>query len=271
MFEFTSEKITDHITKINTPGVYCYLVEGNDAAVVIDTGWGIFDLRSYVESLTDKPYKVLVSHGHIDHVNGSGLFEEVYLNPKDAELAEQEYDPVRTLKNFEMFKMNNLEIQMTDFNPRKTTPFLEMHDGDVFELGGYTVRAVSVPGHTAGMTMFFLEQDRIMFYGDGCTKHTFMFPNGCQGISTYLKGLKHLKEFDGMYDTVIRSHNVYTAPLCILDENIALCERILMGTDAHQKTEVTGETVYAAAEMNERWQRRDGGLSNIFYKEEFVY
>lgn len=77
---FYTEKITDHITRIVMPGqVFGYLVVGSERAVLIDTGCGIGDLRSFVEQLTDKPVTVLLTHGHLDHAPGAVQFDEVYM------------------------------------------------------------------------------------------------------------------------------------------------------------------------------------------------
>ena len=58
---FSSQKITNHITRIYLPGdVQAYLVEGMDESVLIDTGCGIGDLKAYVATLTGKPITVLL-------------------------------------------------------------------------------------------------------------------------------------------------------------------------------------------------------------------
>lgn len=271
MVVFTQEKISEHIIKITEPGVYCYLVTGKDRALLIDTGWGIGDLRGFVESiLQGMPYTVAVSHCHVDHVNGAGLFDEVYLNEKDRYLYDGEYDLARRKHDLKLFERNFPEMKdivMADFNCKRTDPFLPLNDGDVFDLGDLRVRAVTVPGHTPGMTMFLIEEERILFCGDGCTKHTFMFTSGAQKISTYLEGLRHLKQFEDRYDTMIRSHNIVSQPKYVLDENIELCERILAGTDARQAAVTAGHECFAAAEMDKDGKRKDGGLANLFYTE----
>lgn len=84
---FTSERVSEHLTRIiTTCGVCMYLAEGAERAALMDTGFGFSDLRGYVESLTGKPYVVLLSHGHMDHAGGAGQFDTVYLNRRDWEL-----------------------------------------------------------------------------------------------------------------------------------------------------------------------------------------
>ena len=51
---FLVNKLTDRVTQITDPAnVFCFLVQGTDAAVLIDTGTGLKGLRKLVEELTD--------------------------------------------------------------------------------------------------------------------------------------------------------------------------------------------------------------------------
>ena len=56
---------------------YIYLLEGDEMAMLIDTGYGIGHLRDYVEKLTDKPVVVVNTHFHPDHAAGNDEWEEV--------------------------------------------------------------------------------------------------------------------------------------------------------------------------------------------------
>ena len=49
-------------------GVCFTLIEGEKYAVLFDTGYGTEDVQAYVRTLTDKPVKVYLSHGHHDHM-----------------------------------------------------------------------------------------------------------------------------------------------------------------------------------------------------------
>ena len=44
-----------------------YLLEGNDKAALIDAGTRCADLDKIVESITNKPYDVIITHAHPDH------------------------------------------------------------------------------------------------------------------------------------------------------------------------------------------------------------
>jgi hypothetical protein len=55
------QKLSDNIWQINTPGMIpsnVYLVEGSKEALVIDTGWGIGDLKGLIEQASTIPQNV---------------------------------------------------------------------------------------------------------------------------------------------------------------------------------------------------------------------
>ncbi|MDU4927909.1 MBL fold metallo-hydrolase, partial [Clostridium sp.] len=80
MSKFFSENVTEHIIRIVSPCQVCmYLIVGKRRAVLLDTGFGLGSLKSYVKTLTSLPYDVVVSHGHLDHAGGAGEFKEVFL------------------------------------------------------------------------------------------------------------------------------------------------------------------------------------------------
>ena len=67
---FKSVKVTDRITRIEMPYVCAYLIEGDDKAILLDTGFGYGDLKAFVDTLTTLPYEVILTHGHPDHAGG---------------------------------------------------------------------------------------------------------------------------------------------------------------------------------------------------------
>ena len=59
---FKLQSVTRHISRIILPcGVCVYLVQGTHEAVLLDTGFGIGDLRGFVEQNVTTPYRVWLS------------------------------------------------------------------------------------------------------------------------------------------------------------------------------------------------------------------
>ena len=84
---YATEKINDNLTLIRSlSGELLYLVEGTERAALIDTCVGVGHLRVFVDSLTDKPLTVLLTHGHMDHAPGAPEFDTVYMNERDIPL-----------------------------------------------------------------------------------------------------------------------------------------------------------------------------------------
>ena len=67
--------------------VNMYLLEGDEAALLIDCGTGIGNAAETVRELTDKPLTVAITHGHFDHDGAAALFPEIHLHPLDIKRA----------------------------------------------------------------------------------------------------------------------------------------------------------------------------------------
>ena len=71
--------------------VNMYLLEGDEAALLVDCGTGIGNAAETVRELTDKPLTVAITHGHFDHDGAAALFPEIHLHPMDIKLSEEGY------------------------------------------------------------------------------------------------------------------------------------------------------------------------------------
>ena len=72
---FKASQVLPGVTHItDAMGVSFTLIEGEKKAVLFDTGYGMEDVGAYVRTLTDRPVKVLLSHGHHDHMLGARWF-----------------------------------------------------------------------------------------------------------------------------------------------------------------------------------------------------
>lgn len=167
LVHFVSEKVSPAITRIRDGSDVCeYLIEGNERAALIDTGYGIGDLKGYVESLTKKPYDVFITHGHVDHAAGAYQFPKVRMHPADVELAAR-HCKVEFRK--EMVENHaKLVLPEEDFQPQRLGDFTVLEDGEVYDLGGVTLRWIHVPGHTHGTMVPLIEEERTIMFGDAC-------------------------------------------------------------------------------------------------------
>lgn len=262
------EKYNEYITRIIDTDVFMYLIEGKEKACLIDSGHGLGDsLKELVESLTDKPVFVILTHNHEDHISGSGWFDEVYINEKDLDgyyaLASKEvrFKRHQTI----LFDKYPIETYAPEFNK----PLL-LTDGQEFDLGGLTLKTIECSGHTKGCMVVLIKELRIMIYGDAIGRRVSLIHPGLP-ISNLLRSLKHVKEYDGQYDVCLRCHNSLTVPLDTIDNLIECCEITLANKDDRQPIEfghVGGKytSCFAAKKIEGKAQARiDGKVGNLFY------
>ena len=57
---------------------HCYLLNGNNRSLLIDTGLGISNIYDEVVKLTDKPVTAVATHIHWDHIGGHKYFPDFY-------------------------------------------------------------------------------------------------------------------------------------------------------------------------------------------------
>ena len=167
MARVTHERISDHIVRIVDPcKVAVYLVTGGERCVLLDTGCGCVGLRNEVESLTDLPVTVLVTHGHVDHAFGAGEFGEAFINMSDVPVYLDHSDNAYRKQFVRAILGEGASFELVD--PLPLERFSPLRDGDIFDLGGVAVRVLSVPGHTMGMMVAYIDADETMLLGDAC-------------------------------------------------------------------------------------------------------
>lgn len=265
---FKSEYITKNIIRIrDIMDVAMYLVIGEKEACLLDTGNGFGDISKYVQTLTNKPVFVILTHGHFDHVGGAVLFDKVYMNPKDIEVY-QEHSSISYRQNFYSKIPQLKEIPIEEYNSVRQEPFLPLEDGQVFDLGGISIKVIEVPGHTQGMMMVLIPEEEIILFGDACGVSVLLFEDCSSTVSDYKKALLRLKkEYSSCYKRVIRNHGSFESPVVILDNVISCCDDILNKRDDHVDIEVFEQKgFFKAKKTDSKGERLDGEQGNIIYR-----
>ena len=273
MVQFHAEKISEHATRIyGLAGEQMYLVEGAQKAALIDTGSGAGSLRQYVESLTDRPVIVLVTHGHVDHAMGAPEFDTVYMSRKDDYIYVQHCE-LEVRKRFLSESPKFADVTEEEYIP--VTPpdaFLDMEEGDVFDLGGISIEIYACPGHTRGSLCMLIREERTLITGDACNGFTFLFDTYSTGLSTYEKNLRELKsKTAGKFDRIYLSHGPgRDYPAVLLDEVLEVCEDIKNGNVDDVPFESRGRKAHLAKALSKEGGRLDGKIGNIVYNKERI-
>lgn len=267
MIEFKEEIINENLSRIRGLGDVCmYLIKGNKSGLLIDTGYGVGDLKGFVESIYHLPYKVIITHGHADHANGVNQWREVYMNHKDLDVFKIKTDIQlrRTMLRRTTPKID--EIPDKEFHVGFEGKWLELEDNMLFDLGDLHVKTIYAPGHTQGIMTLLIVEKRILILGDACGVATFLFKPESSSVEKFTETLNMLKSHEDEYDIILRQHGTCKSEKSIIDENLEACKLILEGKDEHVPFEYLGEQVWMAHKVDPKTNLRiDGKNGNIVY------
>lgn len=214
----TSRKISDTLYQLNeivADGfvMHMYLVIGEKKAALIDTGYGLSgQLRDKVESITDKPVEVLLTHSDPDHAGGAAQFDEICMSEKERKLLEGgSINPKARLANAKAVchdeeRMKYYEEHMVKAD---TFAFKPITDGQIFDLGGEQLEAIDFPGHTPGSVCFWNQKENYCLVGDAVANvHSpvLFFPK-CLPLTTYRDNLHHFLNKVGEDCDLYSGHN----------------------------------------------------------------
>jgi glyoxylase-like metal-dependent hydrolase (beta-lactamase superfamily II) len=141
--------------------VNTYVVSDPDGAcAVIDCG--SYDeaefsrLTDYIERNNLKPEILLNTHCHLDHIFGNGMFFRKYGLKTMACLKEEEN------------RINSQNHAMLFGMEMETPPEIGTHlaNGQIVSFGKIELKAIYVPGHTAGSIAYYSKEEGCVFTGD---------------------------------------------------------------------------------------------------------
>jgi glyoxylase-like metal-dependent hydrolase (beta-lactamase superfamily II) len=184
--------------------VYMYLLAGAEKALLIDSGYGLLNLREAVKTVTDKEIICVCTHGHVDHALGACQFENAYLHSNDFEVYRRHTDP-QTLNDIgykgimklpkRMLK-NESYLSLVRRLSETPHPELKPLDGiEQFDLGGRIVSWRLIPGHTQGSIALLDEQFNTVFDGDGAQPGAWLFLQESSGLGEYAAMLENYLSF----------------------------------------------------------------------------
>jgi hydroxyacylglutathione hydrolase len=126
-------------------------------AAVVDPGGDLDEVVQAAERKGLKIVKILLTHGHVDHVAGTQALKDRLGVPVEGPNIEDQF----------LLEQLPETARGYGFPPAPTfTPDRWLNDGDTVSFGNVTMSVLHCPGHTPGHVVFFSDAERVAIVGD---------------------------------------------------------------------------------------------------------
>lgn len=133
------------------------ICEETGKAAVVDAGGDIDRILAAVDEAGVEVEKILVTHGHVDHVGAT------------AALAKQLDLPIEGPQREDKSWIDELPQQSRQFGFGESESFEPdrwLEEGDTVKVGNETLQVLHTPGHTPGHVAFYHPENRLAIVGD---------------------------------------------------------------------------------------------------------
>jgi len=154
-------------------GVYMTLLVGENHALLVDTGYGLEDVASYVRTITGKPLTVLLTHAHHDHALGARWFKDVRLFPQEMTAWSVYTGESQRRAVAAQAKAKGISVPSDYLSAPMPQP-QPLEEGGI-DLGGMTAQVILCPGHTPGSAVVYVPERQLLLMGDNWNPTTWLF------------------------------------------------------------------------------------------------
>lgn len=223
-------KITSNIHQIKIPipdnpleHINCYIIEGRDGWIMIDSGWyteeafnvllqRLVDLGLALKDIST----IIITHIHPDHFGLAGKIKQIspkvrlFMHQWEASMIETRYVKVSELKDKMTLMLQSHGVPPVDSATLEsaylpdldsilvTFPDLILYGGEIIGTGIYDLEVIWTPGHSPGHICLFEPENGLLFSGDHMLPSitpnvSFNIQSGDNPLGSYLYALNKLK------------------------------------------------------------------------------
>jgi glyoxylase-like metal-dependent hydrolase (beta-lactamase superfamily II) len=141
----------------------CYILRESKSAgdcLIIDTGLEAGGLIDFLCEYKLNPVAVVLTHGHIDHINGLAQLRKnfsgvkTYVHKHDAKILTDQQSNLSFLAGLGPAANDAVEADFT------------LEEGSIVEQAGIKLEVLHTPGHTPGGICLHSKKEQIIFVGD---------------------------------------------------------------------------------------------------------
>lgn len=266
MMGFKAEQVLPGVWHIaDCMGVCMTLLAGTHRALLVDTGYGLQDVKAFVRTLTDLPLQVLLTHAHHDHILGARWFERTGM--LQADLADFAQYTSLSQRSRVQEQAQAKGLKPPDDFLTAPIPQPQSMEPCVIELGGLTAQIIVCPGHTPGSAVVYVPQRQLLLTGDDWNPCTWLFFEQALPVETYRAHMKQVQKLP--FQSVLCSHQPMLFERKKLDDFLdGLTDECLRSAHpVNMGRAVDTREVYPAEGQNLVF---DWGKSNLLQKEKSI-
>ena len=173
---------------------HCYLLNGTERSLLIDTGLGIRNIRELAERYTDRPIAAVATHVHWDHIGSHRYFPDFYAHEDELDWLSGGFPlPLSAIREMVLDRCDapdDFDINSYEFF--QGTPTRVLADRDIIGLGGRSVEVLHTPGHSPGHMCFWEAERGWLFTGDLAYKDMLLAYYPSTDPEAYLASLERV-------------------------------------------------------------------------------
>jgi len=173
---------------------HCYLLNGFERSLLIDTGLGICDIHEKIAQLTDKPIVSIATHIHWDHIGGHKYFPDFYAHENELTWLGGGF-PL-TIEQIRGMVVDRCDLpegyDVNNYELFQGQPTKVLKGDELIDIGGRSVQIVHTPGHSPGHMCFWEKERGYLFTGDLVYKDTLFAYFPSTDPEAYLNSLERI-------------------------------------------------------------------------------
>lgn len=225
--------------------VWMYLIVGPEKAMLVDTGFGLGDLKGLCSLLSGGRELIVVNtHPHLDHAFGNCQFDRVYCH----EYAVPTLEQMRRADAWDhLFDPEGkpiwTEFERSDLIAFKDYEIVGVPDGYTFDLGsGYEIELIFTAGHSSGHCVFLDKKSRLLFAGDDIISMRIGISGPRAGdpygeyatVTKYRDQMAKLAQRLDEFDYIFPGHFIFELESYVVEDLVATANAIIADPEGYQ-------------------------------------
>jgi len=207
----------------------CYLFVGKNKAILVDTGTGLCPLKPIIDTLTNLPITVILTHCHWDHIGSINSFTKVYIHLEEENWLKKGIPvAVESIRNtiasggYDSNKCPNFILNEYTVPTKQSCHVLK--GGEIISNGVHNLEVIHTPGYSPGSITLYEKTLNAVVTGDLLYKGTIYANYPSTDPQKVYKSYSLIKSYKPKW--IYPGHNGDKISGSIVSEGLELLEKL---------------------------------------------